>query len=115
MNFLKKPYKIRRYLTPEYMNGYYSIPYTEMTLKMDVQTLKDEVITMSDGSKSVQRLKVFCDQEILVENQQKQQKSDRLFFQDKWFDCRACRLSENTPLRHYTAVFVECLDVQAEE
>ena len=51
MNFLKKPYKIRRYLTPEYTNGYYSIPYTEMTLKMDVQTLKDEVITMSDGSK----------------------------------------------------------------
>ena len=113
MNFFKKPYHIRRYLQPQNVKGYISIPYTEKTLPMDVQTLEDDVITTPDGSRSVQRLKVFCDQEILVEGQEAQQKADRLWYQGKWFECRSSRLSENTPLRHWTATFVECLDAEA--
>ena len=110
MNFLKKPYVIRRYSEPIIVRGYSSIPYEEITLPMDVQTLEDVVMTTPDGSRSIQRLKVFCDSMILVENKEKQQKADRLWFQDTWFECKSSRLSENTPLRHWTATFVECLD-----
>lgn len=110
MNFFKKKKWLRRYSQPKNTKGYISIPYEDSMLPMDVQTMEDVVITTSDGSRSVQRLKVFCDFEILVENEPKQQKADRLWFQGKWFDCKSCRLSENTPLRHYTATFVECLD-----
>lgn len=110
MNFLKKPHVIRRYSKPIIVKGYSSIPYEDLTLPMDVQTLEDVVMTTSDGSRSVQRLKVFCDSIILVENRDKQQKADRLWFQDTWFECKSSRLSENTPLRHWTATFVECLD-----
>ena len=110
MNFLKKPHTLRRYSEPVFVKGYSSIPYENLTLPMDVQTLEDAVITTPDGSKSVQKLKVFCDSEILVESEAKQQKADRLWFQNKWFECKSCRLSENTPLRHYTATFIECLD-----
>ncbi|MCI9180542.1 MAG: hypothetical protein HFG50_11165 [Lachnospiraceae bacterium] len=113
MNFLKRPYPLRRYLQPEIIRGYSSIPYEDLTLPMDVQTLSDEVITTPDGSKSVQRLKVFCDHKILVEDEHSQQKADRLWFQEKWFLCRSSRLSENTPLRHWTAEFVECLDAES--
>lgn len=110
MKFLKRPYVIRRYSEPEIIHGYTSIPYEDKVLQMDIQTEKDTVITSSDGDKSVQSLKVFCDDEILVENQEKQQKADRLWYQGKWFTCRSSRLSENTPLRHWTATFIECLD-----
>ncbi len=110
MDFLKRPYILRRYSQPKIVNGYSSIPYNDITLPMDVQTLEDTVVTGPDGSESIQRLKVFCDSEILVENTEKQQKADRLWFQDTWFECRSSRLSENTPLRHWTATFVECLD-----
>lgn len=110
MNFLKKPHTIRRYSEPVFVKGYSSIPFEDLTLPMDVQTLEDVVITTSDGSKSVQKLKVFCDSKILVESEAKQQKADRLWFHNKWFECKSCRLSENTPLRHYTATFIECLD-----
>ena len=113
MNFLKRPYLLRRYSQPKIVRGYSSIPYEDLTLPMDVQTLEDVVITTPDGSKSVQRLKVFCDSSILVENQHKQQKADRLWFQDTWFECKSSRLSENTPLKHWTATFVECLDQDA--
>lgn len=110
MNFFKRPHKIRRYSEPKIINGYSSIPYEILTLPMDVQTLEETVITTPDGSRSVQQLKVFCDSEILIENEDTQQKADRLWFQEKWFECKACRLSGNTPLRHYTATFIECLD-----
>lgn len=110
MNFFKKPKLIRRYLEPVNVRGYISIPFKNLTLLMDVQTLKDEVITTPDGEKSVQMLKVFCDEELLVENVSRKQKADRLWFQNKWFACRSCRLSENTPLIHYTATFAELLD-----
>lgn len=112
MNFLKRQHLLRRYSKPEIIRGYSSIPYEDKTLPMDIQTLEDMVITTADGSKSIQRLKVFCDSIILVENEEKQQKADRLWFQDKWFECKSSRLSENTPLKHWTATFVECLDIE---
>ena len=96
MKFLKREHRLRRYSQPIIVRGYSSIPYEDLTLPMDIQTLEDAVITTPDGNKSVQRLKVFCD--------------SKIWFQDKWFECRSSRLSENTPLRHWTATFVECLD-----
>lgn len=110
MNFFKRKRTIRRYSEPKEYEGYITIPYGDLELPMDVQTLECVSVTTEDGTKSVQRLKAFCDFPILTENRDTQQKADRLWFQDKWFDCTSCRLSENTPLRHYTATFVELLD-----
>ena len=102
MNFLKKNYTLRRYSEPQYVQGYSSIPYEDLTIK-----------TEEDGRKSIQKLKVFCDYEILAEDEhKKQQKADRVWFQGKWFECLSSRLSENTPLRHWTATFVQCLDAE---
>ena len=112
MNFFKRPHLVRRYGRPNDEGGWVSIPYEDITLPLDVQTMSDASVTTPDGTKSVQRLKVFCDLEILTENRHTQQKADRLWFQNKWFDCQSSRLSENTPLRHWTATFVECLDFE---
>lgn len=113
MNFLKKNYTLRRYSEPQYVKGYSSIPYSDLTLPMDIQTSEDVIQTTSEGRKSIQKLKVFCDSEILVEDVDKQQKADRVWFQGKWFECQSSRLSENTPLRHWTATFIQCLDSEA--
>ena len=61
MNFLKRPHTLRRYSEPVFVKGYSSIPYEDLTLPMDVQTLEDITVTTPDGTESVQRLKVFCD------------------------------------------------------
>lgn len=114
MVFFKKLYILRRYSRPEIVQGYASIPYEDITLPMDVQTTKDEVITTPDGNRSIQRLKVFSDSAIFGENVANQQKADRLWFQGKWFECRSSILSDNTPLKHWTAIFVECLDADTE-
>lgn len=112
MNFLKKNYTLRRYSEPKYVQGYSSIPYEDLTLPMDIQTLEDTIKTEEDGRKSIQKLKAFCDYEILAEDEHKKQKADRVWFQGKWFECLSSRLSENTPLRHWTAIFIQCLDAE---
>ncbi len=110
MNFFKKKYTVRRYSKPMYIHGYPSVPYEDLTLLMDVQTMGNASVTAEDGSGAKQRLKVFCDFPLMTENTEEKQKADRLWFQGKWFSCQSSRLSENTPLRHYTATFIECLD-----
>ena len=112
MRFFKHPYLLRRYGKPDIIQGYASIPYQDHLFFLDIQTLKNEVSITEDGATSVQQIKVFCESEILTENKTRQQKAARIWFQNKWFECRSSRLSENTPLRHWTAVFVECLDVE---
>ncbi len=110
MNFFKRSHTFRRYQKPEYIGGYQTASYEDMALPADVQTMENASITASDGTRSLQRLKVFCDLPLFTEEEGLAQKADRLFHQGKWFSCTACRLSENTPLRHYTAIFTECLD-----
>lgn len=110
MDFFRKKRTIRRYKEPKEDKGYITIPYDDLELPMGVQTLENVSVTTPDGTKFIQKLKVFCDYKILTEDIDKKQKADRLWFQDKWFDCTSCRLSENTPLRHYTATFIELLD-----
>lgn len=110
MVFFKKPYVVRRYSQPVYVHGHLSSSYEDLKILMDVQTMEDTAKTEPDGAKSIQKLKVFSDWKLLVETTSEQQKSDHLYFQGKWFVCKSCRLSENTPLRHYIATFVECLD-----
>ncbi len=110
MRFLKRKHLIRRYSPQTYTDGYASVPYEDSIFLMDVQTMEDIVETTPDGTVSRQRVKTFCDSPILVEDQEKERKADRLWFQEKWFECRSSRLSENTPLRHYTSTFVQCLD-----
>lgn len=113
MVFFKKQHILRRYSVPVYIQGHALAPYTDIRLAMDVQTVKDAAKTDSDGTRSTQELKVFCDSPILAEDDGSQQKADRIWFQGKWFVCVNSRLSENTILRHYTATFVECLDKEA--
>ena len=112
MNFLKRNYVLRRYLEPTITEGYFSIPYKDSTLPIDIQTLQDTVETTPEGRRSIQNLKVFCDFEIYVEDEEKKRKADRVWFQGKWFECQSSRLSENTPLRHWTATFIQCLDAE---
>lgn len=114
MNLFKKQRRIRRFNEPIYVNGYCTIPYSEKTLPMHVVTLDDRIMTSEDGSHSVQRIQVFCEQRLLIEDQRSEQKADRLFFNDKWFECVSCKLSDDTILAHYTAEFVECIDQEVE-
>ena len=113
MVIFKKNRTLRRFKEPVYSDGYSSIPYYDIKLPMDVQTLDNVTTTSPDGSDSTHKLKVFCDKEILVEDQKTSQKSDRLWFQGKWFECKSSALADNTPLRHWVATFVECADQDA--
>ena len=110
MIFFKQEYVLRRFQESKVVKGYISTTYEEKTVPMDIQTTENVDITESDGTRSVQKLKAFCDMEIRVADVKKQHTADWVWFQGKWFECQSCRLSENTFLKHYLATFIECLD-----
>lgn len=110
MNFFRKNRLIRRFDEVRFVHGYQTVSYADITLPVDVQTMDRSSSVDTDGAESLQRLKVFCDYPIYVDDEDTKQKADMLWFQGKWFTCKSCRLSENTPLKHYTATFIQCLD-----
>lgn len=114
MVFFKQKYKIRRYSEPTYIRGYACVPYSDGEIYADIQTMDNSAKTGEDGIDSVQKIKVFCNEKIYVETPESQRKSDRVWFQDKWFECKSSRLSNNTFIRHWVSTFVQCLDQDEE-
>lgn len=114
MVIFPKEYEVRRFSAPHYERGYEVMSHTQFTMRLDVQTTNDSVVSTPEGEKSVQTLKVFSDEQFVLADEESNQHADLLFFQNKWFICRSCRLSENTLLKHYLSTFVECLDKDIE-
>lgn len=100
----KKPYVVRRY-TIGYQNGYETSTKTDSIEQLDIQTTSKTQSTQEDGDRSVQRIKAFGDFPFTVSKDGT--KADKVYFQNKWFECVASRLSDNTVIRHYTSEFIE--------
>lgn len=104
----KKRRLIRRYSAPELGGGYAVSEHKDFWITADVQTTDRSVSTGADGDIGLQKLKVFTDSELCVADERAGTPGDRMWFQNRWFECRSSRLSENTFLKHWTSTFVEC-------
>lgn len=113
MIIFKRTYLRRRFGEVTWVNGYPSRVYVDANVVMDIQTTDDTIRTTEDGSQAVQNLKVFCDEAFVLDHEVGHSRADQVWFQGKWFECKSCRLSNNTFLAHYVATFTECAD-QAE-
>lgn len=107
MSLFHKPYTLRRFKPSVIIKGHSTSMYEEKTLLADVQTLQNISSTLDSGAESKQRLKVFSKEQIQLADKPKGIRADWLYFQGKWFEAVACRLSENTLLKHYTSEFEE--------
>lgn len=105
-----KEHTVRRFAEPLVSGGYNFTKHTDITISADVQTSQSSQKTDEDGDCSLQQLKAFSNDEFLTADEKTGRKADLLWFQDKWFECRASRLSDNTMLGHWTSEFIQCLD-----
>lgn len=102
-----KEYVLRRFQPSVYTQGHSTSTFAEKTVQADVQTLQNTSTTSDSGAESKQRLKVFSKEKIQIADNENGIRADWLYFQEKWFEAVACRLSENTLLKHYTSEFEE--------
>ena len=107
MSLFYKPYVLRRFHPSVIVKGHSTSKYDDSTFLADVQTLQNTSSTTDSGAESKQRLKVFSKEQIQIADKPKGIRADWLYFQGKWFEAVACRLSENTLLKHYTSEFEE--------
>lgn len=106
----KKKRIVRRFDASKMINGHQTSGFTDSVAVIDVQTTSSTGKTDTDGDEHVQRLKAFGDYQMRVADIDNGVKADLLWFQGRWFECIASRLSENTFLKHWTSEFVECLN-----
>lgn len=103
----KKKRLIRRCTGTAEVDGYNVPAFEDLYMLADVQTMDNSVSTGLNGDIGLQKIKVFTDCEMKVASEDGTL-GDRIWFQEKWFECRSSRLSENTFLKHWTSTFVEC-------
>lgn len=110
MVLFSKPKLLRRFNSPEVVDGYYSASYTDMTVPMDIQASENAIKTNPEGDKAVEKLNAFSDEEIYVDCSETGRKADMLWHNGKWYQARSSVLCENTLLKHWESTFVECLE-----
>lgn len=110
MSLFYKPYVYRRFGASVYIKGHSTSSYEDKRLLADVQTLENGSSTSQSGAESKQMIKVFSQTRLQIADKKNGVRADWIWFQDKWFEVKSCRLSENTLLKHYTSVAEEILN-----
>ena len=106
----KKTRIIRRFGDTSNNGGLPSTPYSDIEMKLDVQTTDRSTATSEDGDDTYAKLRTFGSSELVVADPENGKMGDRLWYRGKWFECRSSQLRENTFLRHWDSTFVECAD-----
>lgn len=105
----KNKHILRRFSEPTYTGGYAVSSYTDITITANIQTPSRATSTATDGDYPHQTIKVFTETQLNTADDRTGTPADRIWFQDKWFECRTSRHSNDTFLHHWTAEFVECV------
>lgn len=105
MPFFGKHYTLRRYGESKVVNGYSTDGHTDMSVFLDVQTISDDEVKEDTGSRDDMMLKTFGDFPIRCTKQENGVQPDRLFYDGRWYECTASRLSQNTFIKHWTSTF----------
>lgn len=105
MPFFAKDYTLRRYEKDSVINGYPTAGYADITVSLDVQTMSDDEVIETGGSRDKMMLKTFGDFPIRTSKQEEGIRSDQLLYEGRWFECMSSRLSQNTILKHWTSTF----------
>jgi len=109
----QKERTVRRFSPQTTDGGFGYTAHSDIKVMADVQTPDRKQSTDTDGDSTVQHLKVFSNEKFLTADENSGQRADLLWYQEKWFECRASRLSENTMLAHWTSEFVQLADQPA--
>jgi len=107
IGLFKKSYTVRRHGPQEVIDGLTAAPYTDMTVRLDVQPLSsDELLALPEGDRTVRRVKSYGPDKLISANEFKGIPSDLLFYQGLWYECKSSVMWDHTMLRHYKSEFV---------
>lgn len=105
MPFFAEDHTLRRYGEDTIVNGYPTAGYQDITVSLDVQTMSDDEVIESGGSRDKMMLKTFGNFPVRTSNQEDGIRSDQLLYEGRWFECMSSRQSKNTILKHWTSTF----------
>lgn len=107
IDIFKKNYVIRRFGGQQFIDGYATAPYTDGTIKLNVQPLNsDEMQALPEGERTIKRLKSFGKLKLTAADQYTGVPGDRLFYYGRWYECVSSVNWDHTPISHFRSEFV---------
>ena len=116
IGLFKKKYTVRQYGQQQNVDGYYSAPYSDTVMLLNVQPLTpDELKALPEGEKTVKRLKSYGKAKMQSADEFVGIPGDRLFYQGLWYECVSSNMWDHTPLAHYESKYVLLPPTEQEE
>ena len=107
IGLFKKSYTVRHYAAQTVENGYAAAPYSDTTMRLDVQPLTpDELMALPEGDRTVKRIKTFGGDKLASADEFEGIPGDRLFYNGRWFECTSSVRWDHTLLSHYRSDFI---------
>ena len=107
IGIFRRTYTLRRFGEQTITDGYADAPYTEITVRLNVQPLSaNELKALPEGERTIKRVKAFGAAKLISADKTAQRPGDWLFCDGEWYECRTCVHWLHTPLHHCEAEFV---------
>ena len=107
IGLFKKPYTVRKYGQQTITNGYASSPYTDATMRLNVQPLSpNELMALPEGERTVKRVKTFGPIKLSSADELAGTPGDRLWYKGAWYECKSSVDWDHTLLSHFQSDFV---------
>lgn len=108
-SFFKHDYVARR-LKEDVYSGGYAAPggHEDFVVTLNVQPLSsDELQALPEGERTIKRIKAIGVNQFNPTDEETGTQGDRLYYEEKWYECKSCQLWDHTILSHYESEFVE--------
>ena len=106
IGLFKRPYTLRRHGEQSVTGGYASAPYSDITVRLDVQPFNpEEMMALPEGDRTVKRIKSFGPDRLTAADEFRGIPGDRLFYQGLWYECTSSVMWDHTILSHYRSEF----------
>lgn len=104
---LQRSYILRQYGNQETVGGYAHTPYTDKTVRLNVQPLSaKELEALPEGKRADHRVKAFGTFPVRTTDQRAGIPADQLWYRGKWFECEGADHWDHTPLAHVESQWV---------
>ena len=101
-----RTYIVRRFEPQRNVGGYLVSDYSDMKVSIHVHPASSQtVMALPEGERKMNRLQGHGTVELVVADQELNQKGDLLWYDGHWYECRGCTKYDHTLLSHYNYDF----------
>lgn len=106
ITIFNKKYWVRRFGTPQIIDGYTYATHSDFVASLNVHPGSDNIQTQEAGERDVMRLEAHGADVLRSANHDSGVKGDLLFYHGRWYECVSATEWDHTILSHWNYSFM---------